>query len=206
MGTVPDFEKARQYCLTKLENELSSKLTYHNLNHTVKEVIPAAEYLSTLELVGDEDRLLLLTAGYFHDLGFTHQRQGHEAISIQLAEVTLPGFDYSEIQMDVIRGIIQATCIPQSPTSLLERIMADADLSYLGQDIFWERSSDLRNELENYDSRYTDEDWNRYQLRFIQTHQYFTASARSLWEDAEQQHLVEIRKRLSQTIQAKENQ
>jgi predicted metal-dependent HD superfamily phosphohydrolase len=202
MVKMPEFEKARNYVLNRLENELSPNLTYHSLKHTL-EVVSAADRLATLEKVGEEDHLLLLTGAYYHDLGFIHQRQGHESISIQLAEQTLPEFGYSDADVVVIRGIIQATCLPQSPTNLLEMIMADADLDYLGDESFWERSQDLRQELENFGNSFTDADWYAYQLNFIHPHQYFTASQWSLREPLKQQHMIGIKKLLDSAIKNK---
>jgi uncharacterized protein len=196
------FEKARKYVLNRLENELSPNLTYHSLKHTL-DVVSSADRLATWEKVGEEDRLLLFMGAYYHDLGFIRHRQGHESISIQLAELTLPEFGYSDADIGVIRGIIQATRIPQSPTNLLEMIMADADLDYLGHEDFWERSNDLRHELNNYGTKFADEDWYIYQLRFMQSHKYFTASERSLREVVKQQHLLEIQKLLDQVVQIK---
>jgi uncharacterized protein len=192
MKKMPEFKKARDYVLNRLENELSPNLTYHSLKHTL-EVVSAAGRIATWEKVGEEDCLLLLMGAYYHDLGFIRQRQGHETISIQLAEQTLPEFGYSDADLDVIRGIIQATSLPQSPTNLLEMIMADADLDYLGEENFWDRSKDLRQELENFGNSFTDEDWYTYQLNFIRPHQYFTASQRSLKEPLKQQHLLGIK-------------
>jgi predicted metal-dependent HD superfamily phosphohydrolase len=199
MGKMPEFEKARNYVLSRLENELSPNLTYHSLKHTL-EVVSAAGRLATWEKVGEEDRLLLLMGAYYHDLGFIRQREGHEAVSIQLAEQTLPVFGYSEAHVIVIRGIIQATCLPQSPTNLLESIMADADLDYLGREDFWERSLDLRHELDKYGVKFTDEDWYTYQLRFMQSHKYITASERSLRDIKKQQHLLGIAKLLDRQL------
>ena len=204
MGKTPDFEKAKTFILNNLENELSPNLTYHCLKHTIKEVVPAADRLATMENVGDEERILLLTGAYYHDLGFIRQRQDHESISIQLAEKTLPMFGYSTAQVVIIRGIIQATCLPQSPTSLLERIMADSDLDYLGQEDFWERSNDLRHEIDNYGINLMDEEWFVYQLRFMQSHEYFTASERLLRGTKKQQHLLEIQELLDKAIQLKQ--
>jgi uncharacterized protein len=203
MGKTPDFERARDYAVTRLENELSPNLTYHCLKHTLEEVVPAADRLAFMENIGDDDRLLLLTGAYYHDIGFICQRQGHEAISLQLAEQALPGFGYSKTQIVVIQGVIQATCIPQSPKNSLEMIMADADLDYLGGEYFWERSIDLRLEFDHYGTKFTDEDWYKYQLLFIQAHRYFTVSARSLREASKQQHLREIKQRLELVNQLK---
>ena len=202
MLNMPEYEKARNYVLHRLGSELSPNLTYHSLKHTL-DVVLAADCLATWEKVGDDDRVLLLTGAYYHDLGFIRQRQGHESISIQLAEQTLPEFGYSTADVIVIRGIIQATHLPQSPNNLLEMIMADADLDYLGQENFWERSKDLRQELENFGDKHTDEDWYTYQLNFIQPHQYFTVSQQSLREGLKRQHLLGITKLLDQAINIK---
>jgi len=198
MQNAPDFNRAREYSINRLLKELSPKLTYHNLGHTFKEVVPAVDRLARRENVKEVDRMLLLTAAYYHDLGFISQRQGHEAISIELAEEILPKFGYSSDQVEIIRSIIEATCIPQTPIDLLGRIMADADLDYLGQDNFWIRSNDLRNELENFGPMFADMDWYLYQLHFIQAHHYFTESQRLLRDPKKQQHMLALQKRLNQ--------
>ncbi len=198
MAKTPEFEQAKEFCLNRLKNELSPLLIYHSQEHTVNDVVTAAERLASLEKVNHDDRVLLLTAAYYHDLGFIRLRQGHEAVSIELAEQILPQFGYSDEQIGAIRGIIQATCIPQSPTNLLERIMADADLDYLGGDNFWDKAKELRLELENFGEKFTDKDWYIYQLRFIQSHQYFTASERSLRDGIKQRHFLEIQQLLDE--------
>ncbi len=203
MVKMPDFEKARDYVLARLEHELLPGLTYHCLGHTQNEVVPAADRLATLEKVGDDDHLLLLTGAYFHDLGFIRQRQDHELISIQLAEQALPGFGYSDAHIAVVRGIIQATRLPQSPTTHLERIMADADMDDLGNNDFWKRSNDLRQEFDYYDIKYTDEEWYTYQLRLMESHKYFTNSERVLRDTGKQQHMLEVKRLLVQANQVK---
>ena len=203
MVIMPDFTKAREYVLSRLSKELSPHLTYHGLVHTVDEVVPAADLLATMEKVNDIDRTLLLTGVYFHDLGFIRQRQGHELVSIQFAEEALPGFGYSEVEIAVIRGIILATYLPQSPTNLLERIMADSDLDYLGHEDFWKRSKDFRQELDYYGTKFTDEEWYMYNLRFMESHKYFTVSERELRDAVKQQHIAEFHRLLDQVSHLK---
>jgi uncharacterized protein len=198
MLKMPDIKKAREYVLGRLEHEISPALTYHSLDHTRKEVVPAADRLATLEKVSDDDRLLLLTGAYFHDLGFIRQRLDHESISIQFAEQSLPAFGYSDGDIAVIRGIIQATCLPQSPTTLLERIMADADMDDLGHEDFWIRSSDLRRELDYFRIKYTDVEWYTYQLGLLKSHRYFTDSERGLRDALKQTHLLQVERLLEQ--------
>ena len=198
-----EFEKARDYVLERLSTELSPYLTYHCLAHTRDEVVPASDKLAGLEKVGEESRILLLTSAYFHDLGFIHQRQNHEQISIHLAEEALPGFGYSDAQITTIRGIIQATQLPQSPTNLLENIIADADMDELGNESFWKRSNDLRQELENFGTVFTDEGWYSNQLQLLQSHNYFTASERKLRDADKKTHIQELKDLLERVKQLK---
>jgi uncharacterized protein len=193
-----DFERARDYALNRLENELSPNLVYHCLEHTTDEVVPTADLLAEMEGVAADDRLLLLTAAYYHDLGFIRQRQGHESISIELAEQNLPKFGYSDSQIAVVRGIIKATRLPQSPTNLLEKIIADADMDDLGHENFWKRSDDLRQELDYYGTTFTDEEWYTDQLRLMLAHQYYTSSERKLRDAAKQEHILEVQRLLIQ--------
>ena len=128
----PDFEAARQYALDRLQRELSLLVTYHSLAHTVDEVAPAADHLAALEGVTGEDLLLLRTAALYHDVGFVEQHHDHEAGSARIAAAVLPGFGYAPAQIQAIVGMILATQLPQTPHTLLEQIMADADLDILG--------------------------------------------------------------------------
>jgi uncharacterized protein len=179
MGSRPDFKKAHQYALHHLEQELSPGLLYHGLTHTRDDVVPAAEWLAGQEGLSAEARGLLLTAAWFHDLGFIEQPAAHERIGARIASETLPGFGFSSAQVETIRSAILATMIPQAPTTLLESILADADLDVLGRDDFMLRNSHLRQELAFLGERYSDAAWYTQQLKFLDAHTYFTASARN---------------------------
>jgi uncharacterized protein len=91
----PDFERARQYALERLERELPPTLCYHSLAHTRDDVVPAAELLAALEGVEGEALLLLRTTAFYHDLGHVEQYTGHEATGVRIAAEVLPHFGYS---------------------------------------------------------------------------------------------------------------
>src|SRR3712207_6234248 len=90
----PDFEAAWNYALDRLARELSPALAYHSLAHTLDEVVPAAGRLAEAEGVVGEPRGLLLTAAYFHDIGFLVQRQEHEAAGVEIVQGVLPAFGF----------------------------------------------------------------------------------------------------------------
>jgi uncharacterized protein len=194
----PDFKRARQYALGRLERELPPMLCYHSLAHTRDDVVPAAERLAALEGVDGEALLLLRTAAFYHDLGHVEQYLNHEAIGIRIAAQVLPHFGYSAAHIQVISGLIMATKLPQSPRTLLEEIMADADLDVLGRDDFFTRNQDLRAERAALGVPTTDEEWYSGQLEFIQSHRYFTAAARTLRDAKKQQNIEEMIKLLEE--------
>jgi predicted metal-dependent HD superfamily phosphohydrolase len=170
------FQKAKSYIATRLRKELPKHLTYHSVAH-VKDVYQAAERLAKAEGIKGEDLKLLLTAVMYHDCGFMVQSKDHEAIGCDIAREALPQFGYTPEQIERICGMILATRIPQSPTNLLEEIIADADLDYLGRDDFWSIGRQLFEELQMYGIIQTEEEWNALQIRFLEQHHYFTRTA-----------------------------
>jgi uncharacterized protein len=149
-----------------------------------------------MEGITGEPYFLLETAAFFHDLGFIEQAQDHEAASIRMARQALPEMGFSAQQIEVIRGLIQATVMPQQPTTRLEEIIADADLESLGRDDFYARSQDLRVELAAYGSVVPMEEWCARQLQFLRSHRYFTASARLLYDAQKRRNLQDLQRRL----------
>lgn len=175
---VPDFEAARAYAIERLSRELDPALVYHCIEHTRDEVaVVSADYAAQYG-VDEHEMLLLKTAACFHDLGFLEQRDGHEAISVRMAREVLPDFGYTADQVDRIADIILATRLPQAPNSLLEQIIADADLDVFGRVDFLERNACLRRELEAVGHCMGDAEWYAGQIKFAQTHEYFTEAAR----------------------------
>lgn len=196
----PDsFEQAKQYARQRLARELSPGLTYHSLEHTSEDVVPATQAFAAGEGIQGDELTLLLTAAWFHDLGFIEVRAGHEAVGIRLATEVLPGLGYSAAELQVIAGIIQATVVPQQPLTRLEEIMADADLDVLGRDDFWPRNVKLRQETAFFGKAFTDAEWYTGQLKFVEAHTYFTATARALREVGHRQSVALLRRALEES-------
>jgi uncharacterized protein len=185
-GGPPDFGRARAYALERLERELPPSLCYHSMAHTRDDVAVAVERLAAAQEVTGEALLLLRTAAYFHDLGFVEQSENHEAIGARIAAEVLPGFGYQPAQIELIAAMIMATRLPQSPSTLLEQILADADLDVCGRADFLAMNQRLRAELAHAGRVSTDREWYSGQLQFLQAHHYWTAAARA-WRDAQKQ-------------------
>ncbi len=175
------FTELQEFILEKLERELPPHLYYHNVKHTV-DVVTEVELIGWTEDCSDEEILLLKTAGLFHDAGHTVTYDGHEQAGTELARTLLPGYGYSQAQIDRISDIIMATKMPPQPKDLLQEIICDADLDYLGRSDMIPVSNTLYKELKELNKIGTLNDWNKLQVKFISVHQYFTKTARSLRE------------------------
>ena len=192
------FEQARLYALQRLERELSPNLLYHGVAHTRDSVVPAAEFLAEKEKLNEEEFHLLLTAAWFHDLGFINQPAYHELLSTKIAAEALPNFGYTDDQVETICWIILATVLPQNPATLPQKIMADADLVVLGSNEFMAHNRNLRRELAFFGKEYTNAEWLKGQLKFLESHTYFTMSARALWDAGQSKNIADLRNLLQE--------
>ena len=176
----PKYEEAIAYALARLANELSPDLTYHNLWHTQDDVMISAVRLAR-ELGFDEEEVALLqVAAAFHDLGFIEDAANHEIVGARIVAQLLPKLGFSSRQIETVMGLILATRMPQSPRSLLEEVLADADLDLLGRHDFMARNACLRQEWANEGRVVESKAWYEGQLAFMRGHQYFTAVAQRL--------------------------
>jgi uncharacterized protein len=194
----PDYEAAWAYVLRRMERDLSPQLTYHSLDHTQHEVVPAAESLASREGLKGEDFRLLITAAFFHDVGFIVQYDGHEGASVRIASDILPTFSFQPVKVDIVCKAIMATRLPQSPANLLEEILVDADLDVLGRENFFPRSKDLQRELNALGRGMDDEQWYTTQVKFLKGHTYWTASARELLNAQKQRNIAHLEQLLHQ--------
>lgn len=173
------FTDLQEVILDKLTKELPSYLYYHDVRHTI-DVVNQAELIGIGEGVDDESILLLKTAALFHDLGHVVGYDNHEYFGTQIAREMLPNYKYSEDQIDLICDIIMATQMPPKPVTLLQKIICDSDLDYLGRRDFIGVSDTLYKELKEQNKIGTLNDWNKLQVKFLEVHQFYTATSQNL--------------------------
>ncbi len=193
MFKLIQFTDIQEMILDKLEKELPQFLYYHNVKHTV-DVVTEVELIGWAEGCTDHEILLLKTAGLFHDAGHTIGYDGHEQLGCDMARDFLPKYGYTEEQIQEICEIIMATQMPPKPDNLLQRIICDSDLDYLGRSDMIPVSNTLYKELKEQSKIGTFNDWNKLQIKFISNHQYFTETARSLREVNKQKQIERIKK------------
>ena len=192
---MPDlFTSIKQPILSRLEKELDPRLGYHNITHTL-DVLEQAEVLAKQEKVNDKhDLLLLKTAAVFHDSGFLFVYKGHEEKGCEIASDSLRNV-FSEEDINKVCGMIMATKIPQSPKTLLEQIICDADLDYLGRNDFEPISQTLHKEFIIFKIMPEDIIWDHVQIKFFESHHYFTGTSISKRNEKKLKHLDILKER-----------
>ena len=188
-----DYRAAKHFILSKLRAELSDQLHYHGVHHTL-DVLKMATEICAGENVGGHELMLVKTAALFHDSGFVKNKHaGHEHEGCLIVQDALPGFGYTPRDVEVICGMIMATKIPQSPNNLLEQIICDADLDYLGRSDFYMIGDSLFDELQAYHLIHDEQAWNRLQVSFLTAHSFHTRTNKMLREPVKQQFLEQLK-------------
>jgi len=192
---VPDlFTSIKQPILSRLKDELDSQLGYHNIAHTL-DVLEQAEVIAIQEKVTDKhDVLLLKTAAIFHDSGFLFVYKNHEEKGCEIASESLKNV-FSEEDIKKVCGMIMATKIPQTPNTLLEQIICDADLDYLGRNDFEPISRNLYKEFIFFKIIPEDIIWDHIQIKFFESHHYFTGTSITKRNEMKLKHLNILKER-----------
>ncbi len=191
-----NYYKAERHIMKVLKEGLSDKLYYHSIEHT-KDVVKAVEHYALMEDVTDEGLFLLKSAATYHDAGFVENYEKNEPIGARMAEEILPKYGYSEKHIARIKELIFVTQIPHRPSNLLEEIICDADLDYLGRDDFFEISDKLRQELKEHGKIESDRQWDEIQVSFLTNHRYFTKTAIAIRQKKKMQNLQAVKDRLA---------
>lgn len=173
-----DYCRLEKYIIKKLRQELPEGLYYHRVEHSIH-VVKDAEIIGIAEGLEGDDLLLLKTASLLHDSGFLEKPCLNESYACRIAEKILPDYAYTLEQIKLIEGMIMATAIPQKPGNLMEEVICDADLSYLGTSDAIIESKNLRQEMKSVKKQtFSEIEWIDFQLSFMELHNYFTPYAR----------------------------
>ncbi len=186
--------KLKAFISSKLDLELPKKLSYHGLHHTLEVLDVCNQYIRRLK-IKPHDAYLLRTAAILHDVGILWTYNGHEEAGVAYANGLLPDYGYKRKDLEKIAGMIMATKIPQQPRNILEKIICDADLDYLGTPRFYSIGQSLYKEFLAYKVISSKEEWDRLQVNFLSNHHYHTAFAKKYREPLKNKYLSEIKKK-----------
>ncbi|MCW3081500.1 HD domain-containing protein [Segetibacter sp.] len=189
------FSEIQSEVIGKLEKGLPPTLTYHNVPHTL-DVLKHVIKISEQEGVTEAELLLLKVSALYHDIGFLYTYLRHEEKSCEIATAELSAFGFSLDQIKKVCGMIRATKVPQEPQTRLEEIICDSDLDYLGRDDFFKIGEGLYKEFLAQHIVSNERDWNMLQVKFLESHHYFTNSSKRNREAAKQLNLEQVKQKL----------
>jgi uncharacterized protein len=193
------YQQAYDYIINRMSNEIPPAFYYHNVPH-VLDVLDSAIRIAKSENISEKETELLKVAVLFHDSGFIKSPINHEASGCLIAMEYLPGVGYSSEEIDIICKLIMATRVPHQPETLLEQIICDADLDYLGRDDFFTTGNKIFRELLEQGNIEDEKAWNELQVKFLTAHRYFTATSVALRQNVKLKHLELVKEMLRSEV------
>lgn len=190
------FKAVEAYVEGYIHNEVDPSFVYHNFQHTCA-VVEAAEELADHYDIGPDDRLAVVLAAWFHDTGYSGGWQNHEERSITIAREWLAAQDVDDPELiEQVTGAIRATKMEATPQTFLEEIVADADLSHIGDLSYWDRCGRVRQEFAlTREMIMSDQEWIDFELNFMLNHEFHTEAARELFGERKSKHVKQLYKR-----------
>jgi predicted metal-dependent HD superfamily phosphohydrolase len=184
----------RNYVADVFNQQLKPHFVFHTLEHT-EDVVEACSIMAEHQNLEEEDRFILLMAAWLHDTGYVKgEAAGHEEESVRIATNFLEtkGVDSNTIQR--ITSCIKATRMPQSPVTLVEQVLCDADLYHLATEDFRAKNALLKQEREALlGHKISKKEWRKNNIQFLEAHTYFTDYGKEHLEPKKQDNLKELR-------------
>ena len=192
-------KEAQAYVTDLFAKELPAKLTYHSLRHT-EAVVSECRALAPAANLGPDDTEALLLAAWFHDTGYLDVYDGHELRSQERAAAWLAAHGVAPARVQLINELIGATHREATPTTELQKLLVDADLSNLARSDFHASAELLRTEWELVLGKtYSSREWAEQQLDFMLVHKYHSEAGKDRYRKTFKANVAEQREALKKT-------
>lgn len=173
---------------------------YHTLDHVIN-VVKLVEEIGLNSNISDEGIEILKIAAWFHDIGHINTWEGHEEKSADYADLFLSNNKYPEERIEKVKGCIIATKIPHMPENILEEIICDADIAYIGSDDFFNSSDLLKIEIEKRKRKIISKpEWLLKNIDFLQKNNFFTKYAVSKFEETKNSNLLILKEKYQKVM------
>jgi len=195
-------EKTREFIIKNLQSKCLNSSYYHGVEHSIEVEEACILICAKSEKIANKDIELLRIAALSHDIGHSENKIGHEILGCNFITKNLPEFGYSNADILLINNLILATKFPHNPKTILEEIICDADLSYIGSGLYYEQVARLKKEsIELHHLNFeTEEKWLEYQLSFLKEHTFFTKYAKNNYNPKKKKIIKEITNKLTSYI------
>jgi predicted metal-dependent HD superfamily phosphohydrolase len=193
---ILSYDEVHQFALQFFREHSDGRVIYHDLTHT-QQVAAAATQIANHYHLSNNDFFIVLTAAWFHDIGYFIDMSQHEAKSAEYIANYLRDKQIDETTINAVTNCILATKLPQLPNNLLEQIVCDADLFHFGTDEFGERNKLMRKEYISVSGKeVSKEDWRKKTIQLLESHHYFTDYCQLLLNGKKQENLEQLKKKV----------
>lgn len=189
--------EASHFASEIIKRKHRSVFEYHNLDHTLQVYKVALSLGKELNL-SNEQLIQLGIAALFHDSGYYDNIDEHEKLGAANARRFLEEKKVEDSTIQEIEELILHTNIHSTPRNLLDEVIRDADLHYLGSHSYFQLAASLRNEWKHTrDKSYTDLEWTEQNIRFLSNHSYFTEVAKTRYLQTKINHIEQLKVQLN---------
>lgn len=168
----------------------NDSFVYHNIEH-IEKVVAAADQIAKYYKLSKQEAKAVHLAAWFHDVGYlSFHSNGHEIRSAELAAKFLRHQNADLELIEKVREAILATEIFSPPTSLIGKIVADADLFNLGTPDFRKTNKKMWVEMKRcYGKKIPAREWYQSALDLLEKHQYHTEYCQKLLKKGKQENI-----------------
>ncbi|MET4080337.1 HD superfamily phosphodiesterase [Pedobacter sp. UYP30] len=193
------------YVTNYYETHNDPKLTYHDFGHT-ENVVNAATQIGSHHQLKEQDMFMLVTAAYFHDIGYFDDPKTHEEIGARMAKDFLTEKKVPLEMIAQVQALINSTKMPQAPHTNLEEMLCDADLFHLGLKDFAEKSKKIHAEVAQLvNLNLSKKEWREKDIAFLQSHHFHTGYVKKLLQRQKQKNLDKLEKKVAAKHSKKED-
>jgi predicted metal-dependent HD superfamily phosphohydrolase len=170
-----DIQAVESHIKELFREKIPDNLSYHDIDHT-RYVVEQAGLIGKECGLSPEELDIALCGAWFHDSGFTVSTHEHEKEGQELAREFLTSNKVSDQTILRVLNCIQATKMPQDPgEDMPSKVLCDADMSYLSEDFYMERTALLRKEWNNTrEGKISRKAYWEETLELFENHVYFT--------------------------------
>lgn len=186
---------------TLFENNKKPELLYHCLWHTESAVVSAQKIADHYQL-DEHDYVAVTIATWFHDIGYLFTTADkHEEKGIELATAFIKQQGGDDALIAKVNECIIATKMPQNPTSLISKIVCDADLFHLGTEAFSDINKQVRKEIElRKGQKIPGKEWRKQSIALLEEQEYHTDFARALLQKGIEQNITKLKEKLQEDM------
>jgi len=175
-----NFQEVEDFIKELFKEKIPQHLTYHNIIHT-EYVVSQAQVIGQNSSLSEVEMDVVIAAAWFHDCGFAVSSSNHEEESKKIARQYLSSKEIPDEITDGVMKCIDATKMPQDPgDDTMAQVLCDADMSYLSEDFYIDRTQLLRKEWNNTsDKNISKRSYYKDTIEMFDWHQYHTDFAKN---------------------------